>query len=114
MARQHLPFGSGLSPSGKRARNEAQRRRDRNAEGIKGDGNGEGVSPPQPIRGLVSGRFVKEEQWERRWAYDGGAEGPQQGAVGAKRRSAEGLGSGEGRCRLLLTSTKFVGGGIAP
>ena len=28
---------------------------------------------------------------------DGGAEGPERGAVGAKRRSAEGMGSGEGR-----------------
>ena len=29
---------------------------------------------------------------------DGGAEGPERGAVGAKRRSAEGVGPGEGRC----------------
>ena len=28
---------------------------------------------------------------------DGGAEGPEQGALGTKRRSAEGVGSGEGR-----------------
>ena len=45
----------------------------------------------------ASGHFVKQEQWERWWADDGGSEGPQRGAVGAKRRSAVELGSGEGR-----------------
>ena len=33
------------------ARSSRRRRRDRDAEGVEGVGNGEGVSPPQPTRG---------------------------------------------------------------
>ena len=45
------------------------------------------------------------------WGDDGGAEGPERGAVGAKRRSTEGVGSGEGR---RSPSPVRRSGGITP
>ena len=42
---------------------------------------------------------------------DGGAKGPDRGAVGPKRRSAEGVESGEGR---RIPSPVWGSGGIAP
>ena len=40
-------------------------RRDREAEGIEGEGNGEGVPPPQPTRGLGEHRKLPQLGPER-------------------------------------------------